>query len=408
MGQALGRRKWGIAVFLVLALFAGGVAVLLFVFAQPIAKYVVSNRARAQGLEVETDYVVVDLSGLTLERFRARPVGISGVSVAASKVKVALGWLSVQRIDVHGAALRVEGPIMQVASETQAWLKARASDAQMVHLHDLQVDWAGAAKQTPWLVLRGGSAEPIASGTTIYAADLRVQGIALGPVWLTRSSDRASVQMGLGKSQPSAALLRFDIQGTAAPLAATLSLQPVAVSSLQPIVAAAGPMANIVVDGTATFTAAPVPNAGDVDVRATMNLRGYVPPHPKELDGIIYGTTTSLGLRARVSEGRDEIPIAELSLESGAFKLSGSGTMKREQQRGRIHANLAGQIPCSALARSAATAQLGRTVGGLLGDLAKVAVTGAIAINATVDIDTADLSAMAINPVVGGGCGLKF
>src|SRR5262249_5015554 len=135
----------------------------------------------------------------------------------------------------------------------------------------------------------------------------------------------------------------------------------------------------------ASFAGAPSPGAFSVEgtiaaqggdaprADVAMKLDGYTPPHPRELDGIVFGTTTSL--RAKLTlESLANLALGAVAVETGALKLVGSGHYR--WGLGALALDLDGAIPCSALAASSASAHFGPLAAGLLGNLARSALRG--------------------------------
>jgi hypothetical protein len=136
-------------------------------------------------------------------------------------------------------------------------------------------------------------------------------------------------------------------------------------------------------------------------------LHGYLPPRPRELQGIVYGKTTKLGTAFRVADDRRSAALSDATLLAGALALRGGGLVERRAAGARLKLDLSGQVPCAALARSAVGANLGNNLlGDLVGGLAGAALRGSLTINAHVEADTSDLDRARVSPVVSGTCGL--
>jgi hypothetical protein len=138
-----------------------------------------------------------------------------------------------------------------------------------------------------------------------------------------------------------------------------------------------------------------------------MVLRGWVPPHPKELGGIVFGDRTSFASSFRVTEDRKTVTLTGASLTAGAFKLTGTGTIDRSQDYAIVKMDMAGSIPCVDIARSAAGAHLGSAAGAFAGDAAKILMEGSVGVSVKVEADTRDIAHPKIVQGVGVGCGLK-
>jgi hypothetical protein len=159
------------------------------------------------------------------------------------------------------------------------------------------------------------------------------------------------------------------------------------------------------VDATATLQ---MPTAKGQPITGQMQARivGYVPPHPRELDGILNGNQSSVSSNLRIDPAQAIVHLDNLVVATGSVKLQGAGTVTTTTHS-VLQAKVDGSSPCTALAGSVASNTVGGLVGGLIGDLARTAVTGSVAIDVVVEADSANLAAAKVVPSVGVGCGLR-
>jgi hypothetical protein len=148
-------------------------------------------------------------------------------------------------------------------------------------------------------------------------------------------------------------------------------------------------------------------DAGVVTGDLSATLDGYIPPHPRELDGFVFGKVTTFDTKLSVSEQRERVDLSESKVVAGAFQLKGSGSVVREKDHGRILLTLGGNLPCDALAGATADSYLGKAFGGLAGQVAKRLVGGSVGVTVKVDASTDDLPAAKVTREIGIGCGLK-
>jgi hypothetical protein len=144
---------------------------------------------------------------------------------------------------------------------------------------------------------------------------------------------------------------------------------------------------------------------------ARLELKGYVPPHPVELDGFVFGDVTVLETDLRFGSGLDEASLENTSVTAGKFVLEGSGNVAREADGARVTLDLRGTLPCDALASASAESRLGRLLGRAAGKKAGIAalrlVGGSVAVRVQVDAKTAKLPDARVERSIGVGCGLK-
>ncbi len=122
-------------------------------------------------------------------------------------------------------------------------------------------------------------------------------------------------------------------------------------------------------------------------------VQGYVPPHPRELNGVLFGTTTKASGKLRVDGWA--VALEELVVEAGALKMKGSG---RLGLTGSLTMDLAGSVPCSDVAASVVGAHLGFGGSILTRRLASGRLGGTVEARVHVEADVRDLERARIGP----------
>jgi hypothetical protein len=136
-------------------------------------------------------------------------------------------------------------------------------------------------------------------------------------------------------------------------------------------------------------------------------LDGFVPPHPVELDGFLFGNTTTFATGLEVSADRKFIDLKGSRVRAGAFELNGSGRIERRESYAAIGMNLAGYLPCAAVAQSAAAAHVGTFLAEIVGTTARRVVEGSVSVRVRISADSRNLSAANVDRTIGVGCGLS-
>jgi len=133
-----------------------------------------------------------------------------------------------------------------------------------------------------------------------------------------------------------------------------------------------------------------------------------VPPHPRELDGVVTGKRTSISAgKIAVAADHGRITIGELTVRAGKLELKGNGTITREGDHAFAQLDLGGPVACADLARNVAKKELG-FLGEIAGDLAQGAIAGSVRLDVAIEIDSRDLKNPKVKPRVGVGCKLKL
>jgi hypothetical protein len=227
----------------------------------------------------------------------------------------------------------------------------------------------------------------------------------LGARW--NGKDPASIW--LGAKTPEAAPLRLALDTASKPMRLTATLPKAKVDDLARARSLSVPaeVRGASVEGTVVVTIGGPESKGMYAGTAAFEVKGWVPPHPKELDGIVFGNRTKLGATFEITPNLGEVRVSKATVEAGAFKLAGPGTVKREGLAAKIKMTLDGAVPCSELGASAVGAHVDGLIGDLLKGVARVGLGGAVKVRVTVDADTRKIERATVDQAVTMGCGLR-
>jgi ADP-dependent NAD(P)H-hydrate dehydratase / NAD(P)H-hydrate epimerase len=161
------------------------------------------------------------------------------------------------------------------------------------------------------------------------------------------------------------------------------------------------------VEGTVDVSIGGPESKGMYAGKASFEVKGWTPPHPKELDGIVFGSKTKLGAAFEITPNLAEMRISKATMEAGAFRLAGPGTVKREGMAAKIKLTLDGAVPCSELGASAVGAHVDGLLGDILKGVARVGLGGEVKVRVTVDADTRAIDRAKVDQATTMGCGLR-
>lgn len=403
------RRRRALAYVLVGLLFlllGGGVTAYLRLPA--LAKRLAEERALERGVALHVGSVDLGWGWARLRDVTFSPVGVEGVRGRAERVTVDLARLEPTRVSTRGPSLELEGPLARLSAELDAWSKRfPAASRPPVAADGIALAWRPAPGEAPWLEAAGASAEAAPSAGSFYAPNATLFGVAAGELSVAWQAGRDDLVAGLGHRDPARAPLRLEAT-PGPPLRGRLRVAPTPLPSLGALLAMRIDEPAVSAEATVDLTLTPGPQRDAVEGKADVTLHGYVPPRPRELQGIVYGTSTQLASAFRLSDDRRSVALTDTTLKAGALALRGGGAAERYEGGAKAKLDLAGRVPCAALARSAATANLGNLLGDLVGDLVGATVQGSLAVNARVEIDTNDLDRARVTPSVSGNCALKL
>ena len=392
---------------------AGLVALAIVVFGV-LPAYVereVKRRAAEKGLELEIGSLGFGWEWVKLRDVRARLTGVSALSLHFDLVRIELDGSELVSVVTEGVDAKAQGSLARVALELGAWSKRFPSTYAMpVAASGVSLAWKPSATEDAWLTMSGGTLAKAPDGTAFAAEQTRIAGADVGRVGATVAPKASSVALGFGETELAKAPLRLDAEQVPKPKV-TLTLAPVPLERLAGPFAVALPVKGVIGRGTVTLDFASRDSMIPTNGHARLELEGYVPPHPVELDGFVFGDTTVLETDLRFGASSDEVALENTSVTAGRFELKGNGAVTRAANAARVTLDLRGALPCDALASAAAESRLGKLLGRARGKKAGVAafrvVGGSVGVRVRIDATTADLPGAKVERSIGVGCGLK-
>ncbi|MCK6531573.1 MAG: hypothetical protein L6Q84_01275 [Polyangiaceae bacterium] len=411
------RKRWAIIAAVAFALLLAVVAVFMQFFAEPMARRMAIQRAEEHGVVLEPGDIYLSLGSVSVRRSRFHLVGLPAVRGSLDELRVSLRGTHPVGVKLRGVEVEALGSAATLALGVAEWSRRFPQTFRLpTEVDAATLVWRKADQAEPWLTLSGGTVRRGGS-TTHFSAEKSVLGLCrerdegaalcpdLGQVGAAWTADDAQVAIGFGVDDLARAPVRLEVRHSLAEPTATITLSPVDLARL------AGPFGSkLPVKGvTASATVQLVLPKGSGAVTGTLDasLKGYVPPHPRELDGLVFGDTTTLSAKLRVDEGRERAELSEVKVGAGAFKLAGTGSVFREADHGALRLDLSGSLPCSALAGAAAESHLGRALGGIAGQLARDLIKGSVAITVAITARSDELDSAKIDKKIGVGCGLR-
>jgi ADP-dependent NAD(P)H-hydrate dehydratase / NAD(P)H-hydrate epimerase len=397
------------ASLLVLLGLAVGVAALLiprFIEREVIAQ------ARAQGVELELGELDYGWEWAEIKNAKARLIGVRGLRIAFQRVLVDLDGTKPERFEFTGLNVEADGSLPALALDLGAWTKRFPSFyALPLSAAQVAVEWRPEAGRPPWLSLRNGTAASAAGATVVAAENAHVAGANVGRVGATWSKTATNVALGLGEPELAKAPLRVDVDVASARPKLRLTLAPTPLERLAAPFAIELPVKDVTgsVEVELEFASqeAALPERG----HAKGELKGWIPPHPAELDGFVFGDTTLVETDLALAPNGTDASLTNTRIVAGKFALAGGGALTREAAELKLHLDLTGALPCDALASAAAASRLGKLLGREAGEkagaLAKRVVGGSVNVRVQVNASTRDLAAAEVSRSLGIGCGLR-
>jgi hypothetical protein len=362
---------------------------------------VARDRARALGVEITSASVAgFGLRELELADVEFTLADVPGLRGRADRVR-ATERDGAQHVAAWGLAVAIAGDPAASFDALSAWSRAHpAAFAADLRAALASLEVRGADATAPWFTAKRGRLAADASGLRLDAEASSLLGFSSGALSATWAKDgsRATVALGRGASGDHAAPLHFELKpkGDVAEVEATLARTPL--SDLAPRMKADA-RAAAKAHATATLR-----RGGALDGVVNATIEGWVPPHEKEADGVIYGAETRVAAAFRVPADGAALLVDDATVEVGGLKLKGGGSIDRHGGP-RVKLDLKGSLPCSQVARSAAGSY--GPLGAIVGDLASGHVAGSVAIAIHVEGDVRDPKTFRPKPSVKQGCQVR-
>lgn len=406
------RRRYLRAALILLALLALTLLAAGAAAYRPYVRRLILREATRLGVVLVFDDFELARGSVRLLRARCELASVAGLRAQIGTLTVTLDGLAPTRIDADGIDVAVEGSAADRFLVLSAWSTEHPSAYRTPsESRNVRLTWSARPGEAPWLTLTDGALSADGKAATFRAPSATIEGLAVGALGAAWSADKATISIGLGKEIIADAPIRIEVDPAARPPTVSAVMVPRKLDEL------AAPMGlgnarlpgtkNATVDGSARLTLGQHADRDAVMGSVTATIKGWVPPHPKELDGIIYGSSTVLGATFVVSEDRKKVTITEATVTAGGFKLKGKGAIDRDPTFARAVLDMDGAVACTDVARSAASSGWGDLLGGLLGGVAQQAMQGSVAVHVHVEADSRDLGGAKLQHQIGVGCGLR-
>lgn len=403
-------KRWLVVLGLIFVLVLGAAGITLAVVLPKWVEARVLATAAAEGVTLEPKDISFGWGWVQITQTRVTLDRVRSVAMQVGRIDVSLDGLTPTGIELTNVEGQVLGSITNVGLELSDWTKAHPSAYALPltakNAHVTFIEQAGAA---PWLDVSGGSLARTASGGVFTAEHARFLGVDLGKVDAGFARENSAIALGYGESDLAKAPFRVEVTYAPAPTA-KFTLAPTAAERLAKPLGIPLPVSGVIVSSETTLAFSGAADAETIQGATSINLKGYIPPHPFELDGFIFGDTTTFDGKFTIPPLRDRMTLTDAHLKAGAFELRGNGLLVRSSDHSEATLTLKGQLPCSALASVEANSRvskiLGQAFGTKAGQFAEKLVNGSVAIGLNINVDTRNLAAAKMERTIGVGCGL--
>jgi len=404
-------KRWLLVSAILGALLLGAAAIVLLVLLPRYVERKVLSAAEAQGVSLTPEDISFGWGWVQVTQVKVTLDKVRTVEMQIGRIDVALDGLTPLSIDLTNVDGLVVGSITNVGLELSEWTKSHPSAYSLpLSAKNVHVRFVEPAGTPPWLEVLGGELTRTKNGGVFAAQHTRFVGVDLGTVGAGFAREASTIALGFGEADLSKAPFRVEVSPGGATPSARFVLAATPAERLAKPFGLGLQVSGVVVSSETTIAFAGGAAAGTISGLTNVTLKGWVPPHPFELDGFIFGDTTTFDTKFALPSTRDRITLSESRLKAGKFELTGDGLISRGSDHSEATLRLGGDLPCSALAGVQAESRVGKLLGATLagkaGKLAEKLVGGSVHIGLELSADTRQLSAARINRTIGVGCGL--
>ena len=377
-----------------------------------IEKRVVAE-AKARGIELTPGEVSFGMGWVQLSGAEAKLHGAPSFAAKIRLVDVELDGFTPLQVQLSDVQVGVSGSLPRVLLELGEWAKdhpeafAAPLIASRVTLRVAETP-AGA----PWLELSHGMLTRTVAGAAFSADSCKLSGFEIGKVGAGFTNTGGNVSIGFGDQSAQAAPLRLDASVDAKGAGKmNVLLTPTKLGLLGQGLGIPLPLPDVVAAATVQLAFPAGLADGEVTGKLTSSLTGFIPPHPPEIDGFVFGDVTTFDTDLRIDAARNRVTLSNSKVKAGKFELSGGGSVLRDGLNAKVDLDFKGALPCDALAGAATESRLGQLLGRASGKQGKrtalAIVRGDVSVEVGVSASTQDLANAKLTQKIGIGCGLR-
>ena len=385
-------------------------------------KHQVVNTAMQQGVVLELSDVEVSLNNIHLREARASLEGVEGLTAYLQSVDIDMSWFKPTRMQIEGVVLQLEGPPLGLAVALRSWQSRYPATASLSvppipEFENIKITWQPTANTAAFVELDKVTFEPITQPYAPIGQDIAVMAeraqvgtVSIAPLAAAVHSQADSVEVGLGSTKWEDVTARGGWKNQASADELNLSFGPI---YLGPLLAKTGlSVADKKLEKAPIWGGASVLVPKDerkaYQGHWALEVSGWTPPHPPELQGFPFGKSTRVESSFEIDRTLTSANFMNTQLASGEFKLTGHAVASlRSLMSAHVQAELKGHIPCTALAGAVANSELGQAYGNWVAGHANQLVQGNVEVTVQLDADSSAPNQAKVRKLIGIGCGLK-
>lgn len=385
---------------------------------EPYARKLIVAKARERGVEIDPKDISVpfSLDRARLKQTRFKLIGVEGIEGTIENLEVGLEKQQPTSFDLSNANVEITGSATRLAVELSQWAAEHPQNFTVpMRAGGVNVRWREDKDAEPWLEVIGGAVVPIPTGAAFSVENAKVAGLSTGKIGASWTGETASVNMAFGAEDSKQSPVRLKVVHTPGKESGAYSPYAELHVGKLPLERFKGPLAmpiptkDVFIELDARINFESEVMGGPVNGNVKASLIGYLPPKPPELDGYVFGDRTVFETKFASDGERKNLSLTETKVTAGAFKLKGSGEVRRVDDHATFLLKLTGNLPCAELAAAAVEKELAGLgqLGKLAGRVTKQVLKGSVGVTVAVEADSRKLDEAKVAKIIGIGCGLK-
>lgn len=392
-------------IFVIIVLLFAMIVTIGFATHRTIIRDWIIKDARERGFVLDFADFTLQPDLVELSRVSVTMIGVPGIEARFETLRVHLQDLEPLKIEGEKSIVDVNGSPDELQQGLVEFAKTHQDSVQLPLMFDGEFRYGTGGKP---IVLLNGNVESPGDGALAFGGTFQIWETKLGSLSMRRSKDN-KVDVGLGLLLSDKPVVSVALDASAIPFKGSVTFASQKVDDVCRAFAMPIPKGfdGAFVEGSVSFVIdGALPSTPHHGTGAFV-VNGWVPPHPRELDGIVFGKTTKLGAVFEVAPDLGAVRFIKASVDAGALHLEGKGTVVRDGLSARTKMDLAGNVPCTELGASAVGSRVRGFVGDLLQGVARKAMGGNVKVRVTVDADSKNLPAAKVDQAVEIGCRLR-
>lgn len=385
-------------------LILGGAVVAGLLAAHPLAEWTIRQWATSQGITLNFQRLHLETGLVVLENVEVQLPALEKIQVSASQAMFHVKHWQLESLHLESPQLTFQGTPQEAMQRLPSWLQTKPLPFG-IPVTNSPAYLIGKDPKTgaPWGRIEGASFQPSGQGYQIQFQQLQAEGVSLPgfQFFWNRQPDGYEISF---VEPPNSSPLQILFFPNAPEPALRLNLRRTPASALTGWgLSVSDSIKKVEVEGSIEVGLVQASPKG----KLKLDLYGYTPPHPPEVDALVRSERTSVEAEVQFFLQERVIDFTKISATTGKLRLQGTGKARLPSTYATFKGSLQGALPCREIARTAANS----TLDGFLGEVA-VGLTGllqgSVQLSVQIEADSRNLAAASLQTNMTPRCSISF